>query len=215
METTTTTYFTLIKTLLRPDNADAAQKKAARRACTWLNDNIGQVRRYTEGEQCTLIGLIWDHYLTHKEGPNSAIIECQVNQSADPALMTLFSDFKESDMPDHSGWIHHEPEYLPALWATVVKERKETLSLRLWQNAALIVKQGLDLAEHGVKVRYKGPEAALRYVLARLDRDTLQLCTGRNRVDLSDDIREIDLRRDRCHDARRLSADPQRVPSID
>lgn len=163
------TYYTLVKSLLRPDDADEAQKDSARRACIWLNDNIGQVRRYTEGERCTLLGLIWEHWTAHKEGPNTAIIDYSVGQTKDPALMSLFSDFRESDLADHSGWVHHEPEDLPVLWTTVVEEARIAKTVKLMNNAVIVATKGVELKRGKDKVLYKGPDAALRYLWEMVD----------------------------------------------
>ena len=163
------TYFTLVKSLLRPDNADEAQKESARAACSWLNDQIGQVRRYTEGERCTLLGLVWEHWVVHKEGPNQAIIDYQVGQLAEPALSTLFADFKETDMADHTGWVHHEPDDLPALWSTLVEEAKVTKTVKLMSNAIIVATKGVELQRNRTKVLYKGPDAAIKYVWEMVD----------------------------------------------
>jgi hypothetical protein len=162
-------FFALFKSLLRPDNADTAAKESARHACKWLTDNIGPVRRYTEGDECTLLGLVFDHWITHHEGPNEKIIEYAVAQTKAPGLMTLFADFKEGDMADHTGWVHHEPDDLPALFATMIAEFKTARVVRLMQNAITIAATGVELKRGYEKVLYKGSDDAIRYVWETVD----------------------------------------------
>jgi hypothetical protein len=169
IDSSSASFFTLVKSLLRPDHASPEQKESARQACSWLNDNIGQVRRYTQDDHCTLLGLIWDHFTTHKECPNREILGYEVAQEAKAGLTTLYSDFLESDLADHSGWVRHEPEDLPALWATVVDEFKMMRMVKMLQNAVIVTTKGVELKKGPEKILYKGPDAAIRYIWERVD----------------------------------------------
>ena len=169
IDSSSASMFTLIKSLLRPDHATPEQKEQGRMAAAWLNDHIGQVRRYTQNEYATLLGLVWDHYTEHKECPNREILGYEVAQEADAGLTTLWCDFVESDLADHSGWVRHEPEDLDTLWSVVVEEAKQHRMVKMLQNAVIIATKGVELKKGGEKVLYKGPDASIRYLWERVD----------------------------------------------
>ena len=73
---------------------------------------------------------------------------------AEPALTTLLTDFEETA----TGWVHHEPEDIPGLFAALIAEHKTMTTVRPFNNAIVVATKGVDIKKGRDKVHYQGSD---------------------------------------------------------
>lgn len=160
------TFHTLVKSLLRPDKATPEDVESSRKACKWLSNEIHNVRRYCLPSEIVLLGLIYDHWVEHKEAPSLAILKHHTVASGESGLLQLVEDY-EASVKDRT---RMEPEDLPSLFERKVEEGKVLKTLDLLTKAATAAKQGLKVDKgRGRSETYKGPKDAFRYIFEKLD----------------------------------------------
>ena len=162
-------FFTLVQSLLRPEKADEVQKESARRACRWMTNEIAQIRRYTEKGEATLLGFIYEHWVEHHEAPSASILEHAILLAKNASLTAMWDEFKEG--ASANGFVRHEPEDLPSLFATKIDQFRVNRTVVLLNNGIQIAKNGMELVPRGgrTKVPCKGPDDALRYIWEKID----------------------------------------------
>lgn len=164
------TFHTLVKSLLRPDKATPEEVEASRKACKWLTNEIHQIRRYCLTGEIVLLGLIYDHWVEHKEAPSLAIIRHHAKASGDSGLNDLV-DAYEASAGDR---VRMEPEDLPSLFQRKVEEGRVMKAVALFGKAATAAQQGLKVDKgRGRSEVYKGPRDAFRYLFEKLDEGVL------------------------------------------
>lgn len=165
--------WSLVKTILRPENATATQMEEARRACQWLNDNLETLKKVCEEEERDVLQQINAYFLEHHEAPTFTLLEraLEVNRRGGRGI---FLD--EFHIADAGGELEPQtPEDLPAMLTLRAAAWRNASLAKSFKNAMGIALIGADQpVKGGEKIRIQGADDAIRYILGRIDRDVIR-----------------------------------------
>lgn len=164
----TITFWTLFHSMLREDKADASELDRVTTNLTWLTSELHVLVRYCSNEEAELIGLIYSHWAKTHKAPSYTVLKHHLTQDSKTVLEEHLKDYEE------------QMDELPRLRrddvvATFVRKQEEFQTERLqkvFKNAMTINVTGVDQPDPNnrkEKIKLKGPEAAIQYVIQRLD----------------------------------------------
>lgn len=171
MSEPTITFWSLFRSLLRPEKATPEQVVTARTACTWLSNELHAITRWLNVDEAKVLGVVYNHWRDHKEAPSYAILRHVVDSSKDAGLQYSFGEYEKIG----SDLTRYAPEDLQALLNMKAEEFREEAVLRMLREAAAIVTEGLEIPiKGGKKESRKGAGDAVRHVIDRLNTGLLR-----------------------------------------
>lgn len=162
------TFWSIFRSILRPEHATEDQVKTARTACAWIADNLSQVSASLITDEARVLGLVYDHWRIHKEAPSYAILRHVVDSSKNAVNQALLDDYERIS----SDLTRYAPEDLQALVRMKYAEHREDKLMRSLREAALIITEGLEVpaARYGKKEHRKGTDDAMKHIREAMDR---------------------------------------------
>lgn len=162
------TFWTLFHSMLREDKADAQELERVTANLTWLTSELHVLARYCTNEEAEIIGLVYAHWAKTHKAPSYTVLKHHLAQDSKTVLEEALKDYEETR------------DELPRLnrddvIATFVRKQEEFQTDRLQKvlkNAMTINSIGVDQPDptnREKKIKLKGPEAAIQYVVQRLD----------------------------------------------
>lgn len=171
MSEITITTWHLLKAVLRPENATPTEMEEARRACQWLHENLAVVKKVSVEEERELLDTVNVYYLVYREAPTRTLLE-QALLDTNASLVNL-DEYKAAD--DAGELVRQAVEDLPAILAMKSAAFRNDQLSKVFKNGAAIATTGVDQpGKGGEKIRLQGADAAIQYVLARIDRDNIR-----------------------------------------
>jgi len=165
--------WSLVKTILRPENATDTQKEESRRSCEWLNDNWENLKKVCGEEERNVLQQINAYFLEHHEAPTFTLLESALVVSSVGGRGIFLDEFKTAD--DGGELERQAPEDLPAMLTLRAAAWRNASIARSFNNARIIALSGEDMpVKGGEKIRVHGADDAIRYILGRLDRDVIR-----------------------------------------
>lgn len=184
MSEITVTTWHLTKAILRPENATPTEVEESRRAVSWLHYNLQMVKAVCSEEEGELLENINVYYLVHRESPTLTLLEHVLLETH--ATTVNLDEYKAADAAGEL--IRQAPEDLPAILKMRATAFRNEQLAKVFKHGMTIATIGADQAvKGGGKLRLHGADAAIRYVLARLDRDAIRQGLPPTRVSSSGD----------------------------
>jgi len=167
----TITFWSIFRSLLRPEKATPEQVEVAREACVWMTNELNQLVRWLNVDEAKVMGVVFNHWREHKMPPSYAILRHVVDSSKDASLQFSFGEYEKIG----ADLTRYAPHDLPALLTMKAEEFREDAVLRMLRESSVIVTEGLDVpAKGGKKENRKGAADAVRHIIEKLNTGMLR-----------------------------------------